>query len=81
MEIFSIVPYPTKSVTILKSYRSVGVLAYVLLTGCTPFGGETKQETFCNITRCQLEFPNDLFQNVSATAIQFISSLLTQDPR
>ncbi|KZS13018.1 Serine/threonine-protein kinase 17A [Daphnia magna] len=59
---------------------SVGVLAYVLLTGCTPFGGETKQETFCNITRCQLEFPSDLFDEVSATAIDFISSLLTQDP-
>ncbi|XP_057380341.1 serine/threonine-protein kinase 17B-like [Daphnia carinata] len=59
---------------------SVGVLAYVLLTGCTPFGGETKQETFCNITRCQLDFPSDLFDDVSATAIDFISSLLTQDP-
>ncbi|KAI9564920.1 hypothetical protein GHT06_008661 [Daphnia sinensis] len=59
---------------------SVGVLAYVLLTGCTPFGGETKQETFCNITRCQLEFPDELFQDVSPTAIEFISNLLTHDP-
>ena len=60
---------------------SVGVLAYVLLTGCTPFGGDSKQETFCNITRCQLEFPEDLFQDVSPAAIQFISCLLVQDPR
>jgi len=59
---------------------SVGVLAYVLLTGCSPFGGDSKQETFCNITRCQLEFPDDLFADVSATAIQFISSLLVHDP-
>ena len=63
------------------SNRSVGVLAYVLLTGCTPFGGDSKQETFCNITRCQLEFPDDLFHDVSPAAIQFISSLLVQDPR
>lgn len=62
-----------------SAVRSVGVLAYVLLTGCTPFGGETKQETFCNITRCQLEFPEDLFRDVSPLAIQFISGLLVQD--
>lgn len=57
----------------------MGVLAYVLLTGCTPFGGDTKQETFCNITRCQLEFPEDLFHNVSGLAVEFISGLLVHD--
>ncbi|KAI5745527.1 hypothetical protein M8J76_011771 [Diaphorina citri] len=33
---------------------SVGVLMYVLLTGCSPFGGDTKQETFCNIAHDRL---------------------------
>ena len=37
-------------------HRSLGVLAYVLLTGCSPFGGETKQETYSNITTGSIDF-------------------------
>lgn len=55
---------------------SVGVLAYVLLTGFSPFGGDTKQETFMNISQCNLTFPDDLFENVSSDAIDFIKSVL-----
>lgn len=55
---------------------SVGVLAYVLLTGCSPFGGDTKQETFLNISQCDLTFPDELFQDVSPDAIDFIRSAL-----
>nr|AYA44274.1 death-associated protein kinase 1 [Helicoverpa armigera] len=51
---------------------SVGVLAYVLLSGYSPFAGETKQETYLNIAQCQLSFPKDLFRGVSQRAIQFI---------
>ncbi|KAK2705958.1 probable serine/threonine-protein kinase DDB_G0278665 isoform X2 [Artemia franciscana] len=55
---------------------STGVLAYVLLTGFTPFGGDTDQETFCNISKCQVDFPNELFEDVSETAKEFIKRLL-----
>jgi len=34
---------------------SIGVLAYVLLSGFSPFSGDTKQHTFCNISQCKLE--------------------------
>uniref|UniRef100_A0A1B0CBV1 Protein kinase domain-containing protein n=2 Tax=Lutzomyia longipalpis TaxID=7200 RepID=A0A1B0CBV1_LUTLO len=59
---------------------SVGVLAYVLLTGCSPFGGDTKQETFLNISQCSLTFPEELFEGVSAEAIDFIRSALRIKP-
>lgn len=55
---------------------SVGVLAYVLLSGFSPFGGDTKQETFLNISQCNLTFPDDLFQDVSDDAKDFIRSAL-----
>lgn len=59
---------------------SVGVLVYVLLTGHSPFGGDTKQETFLNISQGQVDFPEDLFNNVSTQAIDFITHLLIVDP-
>ncbi|XP_055547603.1 death-associated protein kinase related [Wyeomyia smithii] len=60
---------------------SIGVLAYVLLTGCSPFGGDNKQETFLNITKCLLTFPEDLFEEVSQDAIDFIKCALRIKPK
>jgi serine/threonine kinase 17 len=51
---------------------SVGVLTYVLLSGCSPFGSDDKQETFLNITQCNLTFPEELFEDVSDDAIDFM---------
>ncbi|XP_042235571.1 serine/threonine-protein kinase 17A-like isoform X2 [Homarus americanus] len=59
---------------------SVGVLTYVLLTGHSPFGGDTKQETFLNISQGQVDFPKDLFCDVSEQAIDFITRLLLVNP-
>lgn len=50
-------------------------------SGYTPFGGETKQETYSNITQCILDFPEDLFAGISESAIEFICSLLKKKPR
>ncbi|XP_076360834.1 serine/threonine-protein kinase 17B-like [Tachypleus tridentatus] len=59
---------------------SIGVLAYVLLSGHTPFTGETKQETFWNITSGILDFPGELFGGVSNDAKDFIQRLLITEP-
>ncbi|VVC30649.1 Hypothetical protein CINCED_3A019591 [Cinara cedri] len=61
--------------------RSIGVLMYVLLTGCSPFGGETKQETFCNISQCKLDFPEELFQDISEDAIDLMKKLMVKNPK
>lgn len=60
---------------------SVGVLGYVLLTGYSPFGGDSKQETYLNISQCALTFPPELFSDVSNTARDFIKTALVLDPR
>lgn len=60
---------------------SVGVLTYVLLTGCSPFGGDTKQETFLNISKCALTFPEELFDDISSLAIDFIRCALKIKPQ
>lgn len=60
---------------------SVGVLAYVLLSGYTPFGADNKQETYLNISKGNLTFEQDHFQDVSSCAIDFIRSVLVVDPK
>ncbi|XP_050686690.1 uncharacterized protein LOC126980630 [Eriocheir sinensis] len=59
---------------------SVGVLTYVFLTGCTPFGGDTDQETFVSITQAEVDFPDELFTDISEDAKDFICSLLVKKP-
>lgn len=60
---------------------SVGVLAYVLLSGFSPFGAEDKQETFLNISKCSLSFEPEHFEDVSSAAIDFIKSALVVEVR
>ncbi|KDR08193.1 putative serine/threonine-protein kinase [Zootermopsis nevadensis] len=68
-------------ITLKADMWSLGVTTYVLLTGFSPFGGETDQETFCNISRAEVDFPEELFEDVSEDAQDFIGSLLVRDPR
>jgi len=60
---------------------SLGVLAYVLLTGFSPFGGDTDQETLRNITTANLDFPGELFEGVSDEAKDFIADCLLRNPK
>ncbi|KAK3102885.1 hypothetical protein FSP39_014678 [Pinctada imbricata] len=59
---------------------SLGVLTYVMLTAHSPFVGADNQETFLNISQVNLDFPECLFQDVSAAAQDFIGKLLIKDP-
>lgn len=60
---------------------SLGVLAYVLLTGFSPFGGDTDQETLRNIASAKLDFPAELFEGVSEDAKEFIADCLNRNPK
>ncbi|XP_066940052.1 uncharacterized protein [Macrobrachium rosenbergii] len=59
---------------------SLGVLTYVLLTGFLPFGGDSDQETFLQISRGELDFPAELFEDISPEAIDFMKRLLLRQP-
>ena len=56
-------------------------MAYVLLTGFSPFGGDDEKETLRNITTATLEFPLELFEGVSDMAKEFITLCLNRDPK
>ncbi|XP_040578625.1 uncharacterized protein [Lepeophtheirus salmonis] len=66
-------------ITLASDIWSVGVLAYVLLTGFSPFGGESDQDTLRNITMGILDFPRELFEGVSEEAKDFIRTCLIRD--
>lgn len=59
---------------------SVGVLAYVLLSGYTPFGGDTKEETSLNISKGIVTFDED-FVDISSVGLDFIKSILVLNPK
>lgn len=57
---------------------SVGVICYVLLSGLSPFMGDNDTETFANITRAEMDFDDDAFDEISEDAKDFISGLLVK---
>ncbi|TKS67661.1 Kalirin [Collichthys lucidus] len=68
-------------VSIATDVWSVGVLAYVMLSGVSPFLDESPEETCVNICRLDFCFPDEYFRDVSQAARDFVSSVLQQDPR
>jgi len=55
---------------------AVGVLTYVLLSGLSPFAGNTDNETLKNVKRCEWAFDPAAFRHISAEGKDFISRLL-----
>ncbi|XP_064634593.1 myosin light chain kinase, smooth muscle-like isoform X2 [Lineus longissimus] len=60
---------------------SVGVICYVLLSGLSPFMGDSDMETLGNVTACDWSFDFKEFEEISDTAKDFISKLLVADPK
>ncbi|XP_054720760.1 myosin light chain kinase, smooth muscle-like [Uloborus diversus] len=58
---------------------SVGVICYVLLSGLSPFMGDSDLETMGNVTKAEFDFEDDSFDKISETAKDFISKLLIKD--
>ncbi|KHJ96255.1 immunoglobulin I-set domain protein [Oesophagostomum dentatum] len=59
---------------------SVGVLAYILLSGLSPFGGENDEETLKNVKKCDWNMDDSAFSGVSENARDFIRKLLVLEP-
>ena len=58
---------------------AVGVLAYVLLSGLSPFAGENDVETLKNVKACDWDFDTEAFAHVSNEAKDFIRRLLIKN--
>lgn len=59
---------------------SVGVICYVLLSGLSPFMGNTDLETMTNVTKAIYDFDDESFEPISEEAKDFIAKLLIKDP-
>ena len=71
--------YNLEPITLAADIWSFGVLAYALLSACLPFDGDTDTETIRNIHSQKLDFPDELFEDVSEEAKQFIRLCLNRD--
>lgn len=68
-------------ISIATDIWSMGVVSYVMLTGVSPFLGESKQETLMNVTTASLEFPSDLFEKLSPACQDLMFRMMQRDPR
>ncbi|XP_025070161.1 death-associated protein kinase 2-like isoform X1 [Alligator sinensis] len=59
---------------------SIGVITYILLSGMSPFQGETDAETLTNVVAGSYEFENKYFSQTSEMAKDFIGQLLVKEP-
>ncbi|XP_069460676.1 death-associated protein kinase 2-like isoform X2 [Ambystoma mexicanum] len=59
---------------------SIGVITYILLSGMSPFQGETDAETLTNVVEGNYEFDDRCFKQTSEMAKDFIKQLLVKDP-
>jgi len=66
---------------LIGTFSFFPVLTYVLLSGVVPFGTDSKQETYLNISRATYTFPRKHFNHVSSSAFDFIRRLLCIKPR
>ncbi|XP_018593893.1 death-associated protein kinase 2 [Scleropages formosus] len=58
---------------------SIGVITYILLSGISPFQGDTDEETLRNILAMNYEFDDYHFSQTTAMAKDFIQKLLVKD--
>ncbi|XP_016398787.1 myosin light chain kinase, smooth muscle-like [Sinocyclocheilus rhinocerous] len=60
---------------------SIGVICYILLSGESPFQGNSDAETLALVTAAQWEFDPESFDDITDEAKDFISGLLRKDKR
>ncbi|XP_038658807.1 myosin light chain kinase 2, skeletal/cardiac muscle-like isoform X1 [Scyliorhinus canicula] len=58
---------------------SLGVITYMLLSGLSPFLGDTDAETLTSILTTNCSFDDEAFENISEDAKDFIANLLIRE--
>ncbi|KAI1297283.1 Myosin light chain kinase, smooth muscle [Halotydeus destructor] len=66
-------------ITFKTDMWSVGVICYVLLSGLSPFMGDSDLETMANVTTSLYDFDDEAFDPISDEAKDFIKQLLIKD--
>uniref|UniRef100_A0A3P8SQD6 Protein kinase domain-containing protein n=1 Tax=Amphiprion percula TaxID=161767 RepID=A0A3P8SQD6_AMPPE len=66
-------------VTTATDMWSVGVMAYVLLSGLNPFASESTTKVIENISNCEYIFDSEAFKDISLEAMDFVDRLLVKD--
>lgn len=59
---------------------SIGVITYILLCGYPPFYEETETRLFSKIMKGQYEFDSPFWDNISASAKDFVSNMMQKNP-
>ncbi|XP_043916559.1 serine/threonine-protein kinase 17B isoform X2 [Protopterus annectens] len=59
---------------------SIGVMAYMMLTGESPFLGEDKQETYLNVSQVNVDYSEETFTGLSQLSINFLKTVLVKNP-
>mmetsp|Transcript_23492 Transcript_23492/g.38137 ORF Transcript_23492/g.38137 Transcript_23492/m.38137 type:complete len:398 (+) Transcript_23492:187-1380(+) len=60
---------------------SVGVIAYVMLSGAPPFNGANNNEVYAAVRRGRYRFPSSTWSRTSRESRDFICRLMQRDPR
>ena len=63
--------------TAAVDWWTLGILTYEMLFGFTPFKGDNTNETFCNILKSEVTFPNN--NEISRACKDLIKKLLTKN--
>ncbi|XP_023344786.1 myosin light chain kinase, smooth muscle [Eurytemora carolleeae] len=58
---------------------AIGVICYVLVSGLSPFMGDTDLETMANVTIAEFDYEDEAFEKVSDEAKDFIDHLLVRE--
>ncbi|CAH8630415.1 unnamed protein product [Dicrocoelium dendriticum] len=69
------------AITLATDMWAIGVITYILLTGISPFAGDTQMETFQNILDCVVNYSRDEMKDATDLAKDFIRRLLVKNPR